>query len=318
MITVAGDGINAQSEGGSVDNHSHYGLGGNGGAGGNVIVTAGAITSGRTGIYARSEGGYGGSSDYSHAGHGGAGGSVTVTANGDIKSSGGNGAIYAVSEGGEGGHSHGYDSEKGGNGGAGGAVSVTLDATGSINSATTGIIARSLGGDGDNGGDYGPAGNGGDAGSVTINSDGDIKSGGNMGNLRRGRPVGISGYGILRSRTVPCGAAGTITITSKGTIETTDNNSSGISADTYGASGGDITITSSGDITTAGTSSSGISAFAYQGNITISQTAKSITTVGNNASAIVGEFEVWQHHGNQRRHAIDQGQLRPRHLGIQL
>ncbi len=294
------------------------GKGGQGGAGGNIVVTSRAqiSTSGDVshGIVAVSDGGDGGNGGNAEdafrsvGGNGGAGnvaGTITITNNGARITTTGSQAqgIYAQSlggAGGNGGSGHGAIGSGGGGANAGTSAAVSVTSNGIIEtygSGAGGILAQSIGGfAGEGGGDvalfsFGASEqSGGNASTVTVDNNGAITThstyasaitaqsmggGGGSANTAGGL-VSLGGSGSAG------GNAARVTVINSATVQTLDDNSFGIQAQSIGGGGGDaglslglvsigagggsggdggeVAVTSSGEILTAGSSSDGLSA----------------------------------------------------------
>jgi hypothetical protein len=280
-VNIAGSGSDGKNE-----NRLGSASGGNAGNGGDAtavtVTTSGSIVThgdGSYGIYAQSQGGFGGTGGAAgergstdagggNGAAGGVGGPVTVNASGTVSTGGDNAiGIFANSVGGYGGNGGSATGgtavgRDGGTGGTGGDVTVTLNGplTLSTHGASSyGIYALSLGGFGGTGGDAsdsltidGTSGNGGIGGlggTVTVQDSGSA--------TRNITTDGANAYGILAKSQGGAGGNGADAL-----------GSSNANARNGGAAGngGVVNIDTSANVTTGGTGAFGIYAWSQGGN----------------------------------------------------
>ncbi len=227
------------------------------------------------GITAKSQGGHGGSGScwtilflYTHCNDGksgGGAGSVAVNNDASITVTGttpGSHGITAISQGGNGGKGGEFigvvaTAGGGGNGGAGGDVAVMLGINSDITTnspVSHGVFARSRGGDGGAAGWIGglvafgdAGGNGGDAGTVTVDNYGRILTTGWNSHGILAQSVGAGGgSGSTAGGIYAQGGSGggesfgaDVTVKNFGSIETQHSDSYGILAQSIGGGGGD-------------------------------------------------------------------------------
>jgi uncharacterized protein YhjY with autotransporter beta-barrel domain len=337
---LAQSGGGAGGSGGSGAVVTSGGSGGFGGQGGTVTIDGSwtITTEGDEahGIWAKSLGGSagpGGSGGWliGKPGIGGEasdGGSVTVVKGGAISTLGDESyGIYAQSIGGAGGTgtsgfgllwSYGGD---GGSAGSGGSVKVTNEAESSIitqGDSSHAIVAQSIGGGGGGGGGSGSligsiggqGGAGGDGGSVTVTNHGYIETSGYKAIGIFAQSIGGGGgHGSGSGGLISVGGSadepshgGNVTIENMGEINTLENESYGIYAQSlggggghgsgsggllsiggFGSGGGDggsVTVTNNGSITTEGDTSDGIFAQSVGGGGGSGGTSGGLISVG--------------------------------------
>ncbi|MBN1559474.1 hypothetical protein JW998_04445 [candidate division KSB1 bacterium] len=288
--------------------------GGTGGRGGDVSVEIqGTITTTgpeSPGILAVSRGGNGGdggsglaaSSRYGRAGgRGGDGGTVSVSGNQDIMTDGiGAHGIVALSQGGAGGNggsSAEYSGGTGGIGGSGGAVTILGDGIiWTRGDESHGIYARSEGARGGNGGGGGAFGSGnggaggGHGGDVMVDGDWSILTHGNSSDgiaaYSLGGGGGKGGHGGWFGNPGEGGASGyggSVTVNSRGLINTSGDSANGITAQSVGGYAG------------TGGSANGLVSFSANGGsggsggvVTVNNEAV-ISTGGNESHAIMAQ-----------------------------
>jgi uncharacterized protein YhjY with autotransporter beta-barrel domain len=198
--------------------------------------------------------------------NGGSAGSVVVNSNSSITVNGsaeGKYGVTAVSQGGAGGNGGGSfgvfasKAGRGGNGGKSGTVFVTLGVDSNITThgdKSHGVFAESRGGDGGSGGAPSglvalgtKGGNGGDAGNVTVINQGSVLTTGENAHGIYGRSVGAgAGKGSSAGGAVAIGGNGggqssgaRVSINNSGSVETRNEDSFGIFAQSIGGGGGD-------------------------------------------------------------------------------
>jgi hypothetical protein len=281
------------------------------------------------GLHGYSLGGAGNaSSDNSdRGGNGGNGGDVTITNSIEVKldiTGQATGAgIAAISEGGKGGKGPDKD-QPGGNGGNAGNISVTSSDPHIITSGDNvfGILAESLGGQGGDGSDStavagtgGGGGFGGNAGSVTVTTDGRIETSGAYASAIAAMSLGGGGGTGSDFSSILGGAAGNggnggnaglVTVHNDAELDTTGDHSYGILAQSTAGSGGaggvangfivelggdgaaggttgNIDIDNHGEINTAGYGSIGILGQSIGGGGGAAGSAGGVIAVGGNA-----------------------------------